>query len=112
MSRTRARAVLTGVVVGLVAVALGATDTRDPFLLGGLFLTATAAAALVAANPAPVLYERGNAVSAAFTGVSTVGAFALAIGYGDGFAYAPALLGLALAWGGFAAGVVHAARSE
>ncbi|GGM57719.1 hypothetical protein J2752_001026 [Halarchaeum rubridurum] len=107
----RVRHALVGVVVGLLVTGLGATDTRDPLLLGGLLVTATAAATLVAANPAPVLRERGSAVAAAFTAVSTLGAFALAVGSDGGFAYAPALLGLALAWLGFAAGVAHA-RSE
>ncbi|GAA0312430.1 hypothetical protein [Halarchaeum salinum] len=106
----RTRHVLLGIVIGLVAAGLGATDTHEPVLLGGLFVTAVAAGTLIAANPTPVLYDRGSGVTAAFTGVSTLGAFAIAFGVGDGFAYAPALLGLALAWFGFAAGVAHASE--
>jgi len=100
-------AVVAAALTGGVALTPG--DGWSLPLLAGIAVVSFVGAALVLADPAPFRErsERPNWAAGAFAGAATFGTLALLIGAGSSDNIAAGVLGLVLAWTGFAAGVVH-----
>ncbi|WP_135822511.1 hypothetical protein [Halostella litorea] len=78
-------------------------------VLAGIAVVTFVGTALVLVDPAPFRErrERPNWAAGAFAGAATFGTLALLIGAGSTDNIGAGVLGLVLAWTGFAAGVVH-----
>ncbi|GAA0647932.1 hypothetical protein [Salarchaeum japonicum] len=99
----RGRAALAA-VSGALAAGAGALDAAhtQPLLLVGLFCT-YAGLAFVALDHPAVFGTSGDTAAAGLTAIATFSALGIAFAT-TGFGYAPALLGLGLAYLGFAVG--------